>query len=309
MTSKQHEQKCAVCDKLLTYENLYEYIECPYCCSYIYTSDQTAEDDNRSFYNSWFCFNKNSKYSVFKKKLFKLYAKKDKQYNRKEHLTLSRIQTEIDFVLQKGNKILEIGFGEGRHLLKLLESGYDAYGIDISEKAVSTFRQKFPKYKDRVQVGTSFSEKVDIVYFSALLEHIDDPKEFIDNLSASLLRGGFLIINALPVVNESKSNITISEDISFWKPCHRIIFSHRGLVRMLNDRGYLLTNSASADIYNYKLLSLHIKNGYSDIVNIRHSYIRSKTLPGVFKYFILCREAFKIKSKALLGAYIFQKQY
>ena len=86
MTLKQHERKCPVCDKLLTCENFYEYIKCPSCCSYIYISDKTAEDDNRSFYNSWFCLNEHSKYNIFKKKLFKLYAGKDKQYNRKEHL-------------------------------------------------------------------------------------------------------------------------------------------------------------------------------------------------------------------------------
>lgn len=308
MKSKQDARKCPMCNALLAQGNLYEYIECSNCGSYVYVSDKAAEDDNRFFYNSVYSCAGQPRYSTIKRKFFKLYAKKDEKNNREECSKLARIRVEIEGIFKKGEKSMEVGFGEGRHLLKLLESGYDAYGIDISDKVVSAFSQKYPQYKGRVRVGTCFDEKVDIVYCSALLEHLDNPQEFIDNISTCLITGGFLIINAIPVVSELKSNIGISEDISFWKPCHRIIPSHKGIEQMFSGKGYVLTNCASIDVFNYRLLSLHIKNGYKDIVKIRHSCIKNSKLPSIHEYFNLCREALNVRSRALLGVYIFHKQ-
>lgn len=308
MGSEQHERKCPVCNIILAHGNLYEYIECSNCRSYVYVSDKTAEDDNRFFYDSVYSCAGQPRYSTIKRRFFSLYAKKDEKNNREQYSKLACIRGEIEEIFKKGEKSMEVGFGEGRHLLKLLESGYDAYGIDISDKVVSAFAQKYPRYKDRVRVGTRFDEKVGIVYCSALLEHLDNPQEFIDNLSTSMTTGGFLIINAIPVVNESKSNIRICDDICFWKPCHRIIPSHRGIEQMFSGKGYVLANYASIDVFNYKLLSLHIKNGYDDIVKIRHSCIKNRKLPSIHKYFNLCREALNVQSRALLGVYIFHKQ-
>jgi len=308
MKSEQDGRKCPLCNTVLAHGILYEYIECSNCGSYVYISDKTAEDDNRFFYDSVYSCVGQPRYSTIKRKFFNLYAKKDEKNNREEYSKLAYIRAEIEWIFKKGEKSMEVGFGEGRHLLKLLESGYDAHGIDISDKVVSTFGQKYPQYKNRVRVGTCFDEKVDIIYCSALLEHLDDPQEFVDNLSTSLITGGFLIINAIPVVSELKSNIGICEDICFWKPCHRIIPSHRGIEQMFSDKGYLLTNYASVDVFNYRLLSLHIKNGYDDIVRIRHSCIKNSKLPSIHKYFSLCREALNVQSRALLGVYIFRKQ-
>jgi SAM-dependent methyltransferase len=308
MASEQHERKCPLCNTILAQGNLCEYIECSNCGSYVYVSDKTAEDDNRFFYNSVYSCGGQPRYSTIKRKIFNLYEKKDEKNNRKEYSKLGHIRAEIELIFKKGEKSMEVGFGEGRHLLKLLESGHDAYGIDISDKVVSTFSQEYPQYKNRVRVGTRFDEKVHIVYCSALLEHLDDPQEFIDNLSTSLITGGFLIINAIPVVSELKSNIGISEDISFWKPCHRIIPSHKGIEQMFSGKGYVLVNYASIDVFNYKLLSLHIKNGYEDIVQVRHSCIKNSKLPSIHRYFNLCREALNVQSRALVGVYIFRKQ-
>ena len=301
-------KSCPVCSAFLVYNKLYEYVKCDTCGSYIYISDRTAEDDNRIFYNSVFSFAAEQRYSMVKKKLFRYYDQKDKKKNRGQYLKLDNINAEINSIFQENAKIMEVGFGEGRHLLRLLESGYDAYGIDLADDVVSAFKQKYPQYKDCVRVGTDFDEKVDVVYCSALIEHLDSPGKFVDNASSSLAAGGFLIINAVPVINERNSNIDFNEDICFWKPCHRVIFSHKGITGMLHDKGYALSNYSIFDVYNYKLLSLHLKNGYDEIINIRHTCVKDNKLPGMHKYFNLCREALHIHSFALAGVYIFCKQ-
>jgi len=285
-----------------------EYVKCLGCGSYVYVSDETAEDDNRRFFNSVYSRTEPPRYSKIKRKLFSVYAEKDEKNNREEYSKLTQSRKEIARILDKGETLMEVGFGEGRHLVKCLESGIDAYGVDISDEVVSTFCHQYPQYRDRVGVGTYFERTVGTVYCSALLEHLDDPQEFIDGLSPCLTPGGFLIIDAIPVVNESQSNIGIHEDISFWKPCHRVVASHSGLERMFGEKGYALTDCASVDLFNYKLLSLHIRDGYEDIVTIRHSCVKNSKLPGIRRYFDLCREALNVQSIALVGTYIFRRQ-
>jgi len=287
---------------------LCEYAKCFGCGSYVYVSDETAEDDNRHFFNSVYSRAEPPRYNKIKRKLFSIYAEKDEKNNRKEYSKLAQLRKEIARILDRGKTLMEVGFGEGRHLVKCLESGIDAYGVDISDEVVSTFCRQYPHYKDRVRVGTHFEKPVGTVYCSALLEHLDDPQKFIEGLSPCLTPGGFLIIDAIPVVNESQSNMGIHEDISFWKPCHRVVASHSGLEHMFGDKGYTLTDCASVDLFNYKLLSLHIRDGYKDIITIRHSCMRNGKLPGIRKYLGLCREALSGQSSALAGAYVFRKQ-
>ena len=56
---------------------LFEYIKCLGCGSYVYVSDQTAEDDNRRFFNSAYSRTEPPRFSTIKRKLFSIYAKKD----------------------------------------------------------------------------------------------------------------------------------------------------------------------------------------------------------------------------------------
>ncbi len=308
MMSKPKERKCPVCNAILDHGVLCEYAKCRSCGSYTYVSHKTAADDNRDFYNSVYSRTEPPRFSAVKRKLFSMYAKKDERNNLKEYSRVARLRADISGILDQGGTLMEVGFGEGKHLVKCLESGVDAHGMDISEEVVSTFCRDYPQYKERVRVGTYPEKPVGVVYCSALFEHLDDPQKFIDGLSGSLRPGGFLIIEALPVVNESQSDIGILEDISFWKPCHRIIISQRGLEDMLGGKGYTLDKCASVDLFNYRLMSLHIRHGYEDIVTIRHSCVKNGTLPGIRKYRALCREALNAKSSALVGTYVFHRQ-
>lgn len=299
---------CPVCDETLTYEKIYEYTECPACNSYIYISDKTAENDNQSYFNSWFDLNEYSRSDFIKKKIYKIFSKKDRKTNQGDYQKLACLKKEIALTFQKDRKVLEVGFGEGKHLLKLLESGCDAYGIDISEQAVSNFKKHHPQFADQVKVGTRFDLKMEIIYCSALLEHLDTPQVYIDDISSSLTTGGLAIVDAVPIVNETNSSINLSDDISFWKPCHRIIFSHKGIEQMFAKKGYILKSFAFAETYIYKLLSLHIKYNYNNITQLRNPCIKNDKLPGLYKFYALCREAINLHSKALVGTYIFCKE-
>lgn len=61
----------------------------------------------------------------------------DGEYKRKGKLWRGVAEIEdIEGSLQRNSKILEIGCGNGKTLVQLLEGGYDAVGIDISREAL-----------------------------------------------------------------------------------------------------------------------------------------------------------------------------
>lgn len=304
------QQKCPVCDATILCSALYDYVKCSACNSYIYVSDHSAQDDNRNFYDSFYPRWKEYKTSRTKLKtlMFKRFEKADRKLNEIKWAKFRQARKEIDSLFGKDKKLIEIGFGEGKRLVRFLKAGFDIYGIDISESVVNYFREEYPKYRDRVEVGTTYNGKIDVVYCCALFEHLDNPQQFVDNLSVLLPQNGLVVLDALPIVAESPSNLTINEDINFWKPCHRIICSQEALKRLFQQKGYRLLNYGIIDAFSHRVLSIHVRRGYDEVINLRDSRLRHFGLPGIFKYYSICQEALRAKSLAVSGSFAFIKE-
>ncbi len=67
----------------------------------------------------------------------KLYADRDEE----EAARLVQLLEDI-LSLEKCSKILDLGCGRGRHSIKLNRKGYHVTGIDLSEQAIATAREK-----------------------------------------------------------------------------------------------------------------------------------------------------------------------
>lgn len=85
----------------------------------------------------------------------KYYQAYDKRYQQIHDMNLqwsSDVVTPIlqelitQYGIRKTDKILEIGCGEGRDALWLLEQGYNVLGTDVSEEAISYCKKKKPKF-------------------------------------------------------------------------------------------------------------------------------------------------------------------
>ncbi|MCW9708567.1 SAM-dependent methyltransferase [Fodinibius salsisoli] len=66
-----------------------------------------------------------------------LYADRDEEEARR----LVNLLTQT-LPLEKCSKILDLGCGRGRHAINLYREGYDVTGIDLSEQAIATAREK-----------------------------------------------------------------------------------------------------------------------------------------------------------------------
>ena len=299
---------CLACNNILPCEKLYEYVQCPSCNSFVYISDRPADQENKAYFDAIFKTLECRENSSIKLKIFSKCAQKDQSIQKKQYADFYAKKECIMQHLYSSSRVLEIGFGSGEHLSSLLQRGIDAYGVDLSSTAVENFQDKYPAYANRVQCGTRFNQKVDIIYCCALFEHLDHPWQFIQDASNCLGQNGLLIIDGLPIVNEGLSDITADEDISFWKPCHRAIYSTKGLDILFSRHEFTTTICAVHDDYNYRALSMHVKFGYRKVIELRSLFMRHKELPRLIPYYCICRNALHIHSLAYHGCIMFRKQ-
>jgi 2-polyprenyl-3-methyl-5-hydroxy-6-metoxy-1,4-benzoquinol methylase len=108
------------------------------------------------------------------------------------HILLYFLKDRIK--LKKENRLLDVGCGTGA-VLESLQKEYDAFGIDMSDKAI-----EFCKLQGISRVTVSSldqvpsSDKFDILTFFDVIEHIEKDEEVLQNAYNLLVAGGNILI-------------------------------------------------------------------------------------------------------------------
>ncbi|RAL57656.1 hypothetical protein BLD25_01860 [Candidatus Gracilibacteria bacterium GN02-872] len=76
---------------------------------------------------------------------FDNYYKRNKSLFGSNPLEIIKIAEKF---LNKEHIIVDLGCGQGRNLIYLLNKGFNIYGIDISEVSISDLKVNFPEYKN-----------------------------------------------------------------------------------------------------------------------------------------------------------------
>ena len=107
---------------------------------------------------------------------------------------------EIRQYAPQASSILEIGCAHGRLLEEAQRQGFSIVkGVEFSQQAVKVCQEKNlnVKYEDINDLSTENSvEKFDIVASYSVLEHLNNPCEFLSKIKNFLKPGGVLIIRA-----------------------------------------------------------------------------------------------------------------
>ena len=110
-------------------------------------------------------------------------------------------------------KILDIGSGSGRDILKLLKLGYDAYGIEPCDKLRMLTIKNYPELSGRIKEGglpdfeNPFDGQFDGILCSAVIMHI--PREHLFNSLFSIrniLRGNGRLLLSIPFSRPNLDN-------------------------------------------------------------------------------------------------------
>ena len=103
-----------------------------------------------------------------------------------------------DPVLKSG-KFLDIGCGTGEFLNEVKNLGIDVWGTDIAPRQINFAKERYGFKNIFVNTLTEFVKsrpyKFDAISFFEVLEHLDNPKEFIANVKEILNPSGLIIFS------------------------------------------------------------------------------------------------------------------
>lgn len=129
--------------------------------------------------------------------------------------------------------IVELGCGQGYLTYALNQAGYHCHGIDISETAINLAKQR---YGDNFYCGTlsefllSSGKKPTHIICTELIEHIENPRSFIKNITSLMSEKATFIITT-PNKLETNNSIWDTE----LPPIHLWYLTHKGLSSIAHD--------------------------------------------------------------------------
>lgn len=164
-----------------------------------------------------------------------------------------------------GQKLLDIGCGNGSFLASAVEAGWDVAGIDPDPQAVAAARQRgFDVRQGLIDSYASMSNCFDAITLSHVIEHVHEPKEVIQAAYRLLKPGGLLYIDTPNIA--SKGCVRFGRN---WRPLetprHLVIFSFSGLIGLLvaNKFGQINIKRRSAVKRRTYLQSLRMQSARS----------------------------------------------
>jgi len=136
----------------------------------------------------------------------------------------------IDFLIARSHpsRVLEIGCAKGFLVLELRERGIEAYGVDISEYALSQAPEEVQPFLSVLDVSEDplpFEDaRFDLVICLESIEHLAQPEHLISEISRVLKpEGNVFVATPSPGTEVARGDVTHINVRSFeaWKRCFR----------------------------------------------------------------------------------------
>jgi SAM-dependent methyltransferase len=138
-----------------------------------------------------------------------------------------------------GGRLLEIGSGGGDLLDAAARLGYDVTGVEYSEHACSKARQRLGD-RGRIIQGTindvAENDYYDVCVIADVIEHVRDPREFLDRVYGAIRLGGVVII-ATPTRQSWSARLMKDRWMEF-KTEHLHYFTQETLHSLLFQKGF-----------------------------------------------------------------------
>ncbi len=138
---------------------------------------------------------------------------------------------------QPGQRLLDVGCGNGKFLVMAKAMGWDVVGVDFDELAVNAAR----KAGLTVVHGDVFSivdyESFDYITSSHVIEHVHHPKDFLNHIYALLKPSGKLWIET-PNIQSYGHEIFKDSWRGLEAPRHLVLFSNAALSNLLSQVGF-----------------------------------------------------------------------
>ena len=207
-------------------------------------------------------------------------AKNYDDYYVPENLTIPEfINKRLDEIVasfssyRQNNRLLDLGCGTGVLMHAAARAGWDAEGVEISSAAVEYVRkQGYGKvFCGKLDEARYPSNHFDVVASSEVLEHVDDPREFVCEV-ARVLRPGGLFWATTPHGRGVSAKLLGLKWSIVVPPDHLHLFSVGGVRSLLKNAGFRRIRIATHAVNPYELLEglrhpAKIKESDTDLLN------------------------------------------
>lgn len=144
-------------------------------------------------------------------------------------------------------RLLEIGCMHGGFVVQAQRAGYDAHGLDISQRAVDWAAEHNPGL---VSYGTldesQGDDSLDVVAGFNVVEHMDDPGAFLDHV-ARVLRPGGIFVAETPAQESlyhhvlfARAKVRPTTEVGMYPGTHIFKFGRKAWANILQRRGFSL---------------------------------------------------------------------
>ena len=202
---------------------------------------------------------------------------KDKQFNRQRFTDYFSILKEKLGSLE-GKSLFDFGCGYGEMLLFAKEQGMEVSGIEVAPDAVEYLKtQGINVFLSDINVDfnkLNIQKKFDIVYMSAVLEHLREPAKILMDIRKHLLSPeGVLVIGVPNEFNVFQTTANKLYQLNEWwisYPEHINYFSCDTLKKLLEATGYEIADIISSFPLEMFMLMGDVYVGNSEVGAMCH---------------------------------------
>jgi len=236
----------SVKDHLVTGE-VFEIVECPTCDSR-HTFPQPPEEEIDRYYES-------ENYEPHSDRGVSLYGL---AYRSIRGIMIGKKRKWIErFTERKDGRLLDIGCGTGEFAASMRDSGWDVTCVDSSQKVRYEALTRFGlEALSPSQWLEASSEPFDCITFWHTLEHIHDPRRYLDTARNHLKEKGVLLIG-LPNFTAHDAKVYGNHWAGYDAPRHLTHFSPSSMERFLSSCDLVMEGTVGLlyDAYYVSLLS------------------------------------------------------
>jgi SAM-dependent methyltransferase len=189
-------------------------------------------------------------------------------------LSARRLLRKLNAFMKPGS-LLEIGSATGFFLDEAARCGWQVYGVEVSEWATRYAKEKLnlTLFDSLESLEKAAPGEFDAIVLLDVLEHLTQPKDYLQRLRKKLKPKGILCIST-PDIDSALSRILKAR---WWgiKWSHLYYFSRKTLYRMLDMAGFRPVRCASyVRIFNLRYLISRLKGYRSPLYSILAFFVK-----------------------------------